>query len=105
MFCGCGERAWQWQAGGFTVEKRLSVGNLITIITVLAGGLFSWAQMQGRVDILQDKIDRVTQEVEKRADQWDDMKSRMIRVEEKLANQNELLKQIADSLKTQRQPQ
>jgi len=92
-------------AGTFTMEKRMSIGNLITIATVLAGGLFSYAQMQGRVDLLQDKLDRVTTEVEKRADQWDDIKSRMIRVEEKLANQNELLRQIAGSLKAPRTPQ
>ena len=75
-------------------DGRLSSGNLITILTVLGGIIYSWAAFEGRIAMLEADNRRHATIIERMERERGDLHSRVIRIEEKISNQNDTLQRI-----------
>lgn len=75
-------------------DHRLSVGNLITIGTVLVAVVFGWAKFDNRLGNVEQEIDRVSAKIEKLESERTDLQTRIIRIEEKISMQNDVLQKI-----------
>lgn len=83
-------------------DNKLSLGNLITIGVVGAGVIAGWYQFDARLALseaaragIEKRLDRI--EVDR-----DDLKVRVIRIEEKLSSQSDKLDRILRSVETGR---
>lgn len=84
------------------LDTRMSIGNLITIGTVLAGIVFGWAKFDSRISRLEENTARVETTVERLDRERTDLHTRVVRIEEKLSSQNDTLLRILRN--TERQP-
>lgn len=75
-------------------DHRLSIGNLITIGTVLVAVVFGWANFDNRLVSVEREMTRVSARLEKLENERTDLQARIIRIEEKISMQNDVLQQI-----------
>lgn len=88
-------------------DARLSIGNLITIAVVLVGLVSSWYQFDNRVALMEDRLiqrDLALDELKGRVTQMErerlDLSGRVIRIEEKISAQSEMLQRILRSVES-----
>lgn len=77
-----------------TFDNKMSIGNLITIVTVLAGIIYGWASFDGRIAMLEAESRRLAVTMERVDQGRNDLHARVIRIEEKISNQNDTLQRI-----------
>lgn len=82
-------------------DRRLSIGNLITIGVVLAGAMAGWFRFENRLTLVEthrssDKaaFEELRTRVGRIEEQRNDLTFRVIRIEERLTGQTELLQRI-----------
>lgn len=76
------------------IEGKVTVGNLITIVLIVASVIFTYASMQGRLDTVEKNLEVINKTYVNRdaldgeryitGYKLDDLKSRMERIERKL---------------------
>lgn len=83
------------------LDLRLSLGNIITIAVVAAGVMAGWFQFDARLTRIEDgravaqlAFDELKGRVIQMERERNDLSARVIRIEEKLSSQNELLARI-----------
>ncbi len=90
-------------------DRRLSIGNLLTIAVVLAGAMAGWFRFENRLSATEKDIatfnmltSGATSRLELRLSaietERQDLTTRVIRIEEKIGNQNETLQRILRSV-------
>lgn len=91
-------------SGSFHIDKRVPVALIITLIAQTAGIVWwaasiSAAQGQALIDAkrMEMRVDRIEAE-------RDDIKTRVIRIEEKIGNQNDTLREILRSVQRTGEP-
>lgn len=75
-------------------DARLSIGNLITIGTVAIAVVAGWFQFGNRVNLFEEQMRRQDVALERLDRERDDLKTRVIRIEEKISGQGETLQRI-----------
>jgi len=88
-------------AGGFHLDKRVNVALVMTMLVQTASivwwaATISAAQAQLLVD-----ASRIEIRVERMEGERDDLKTRVIRIEEKIVGQNDTLQQILSNVQTE----
>ena len=93
------------------LDLRLSLGNIITIAVVAAGIMAGWFQFDTRVTRLEDgravtqlAFDELKGRVTQMERERNDLSARVIRIEEKLSSQNDLLGRILRNTERARWP-
>lgn len=76
------------------LDKRIPIALIVTIMSGYAGGIWWLADLSNEVEIQGRNIERIEGEVEKRTIANTDANNRIIRIEEKVANQTEILQEI-----------
>lgn len=96
-------------------DNRLSLGNILTIATVAVAIVAGWYQFDNRLALAEDRFDRQVRQdddtrrrLEQRLDRIetdrDDLKVRIIRIEEKLVGQTDKLDRILRSVEGGAEP-
>lgn len=96
-------------------DNRLSLGNILTIATVAVAIVAGWYQFDNRLALAEDRFDRQVRaddenrrRLEMRLDRIetdrDDLKTRIIRIEEKLVGQTDKLDRILRSVEANSEP-
>lgn len=90
-------------------DRRLSIGNLITIGVVLAGAMAGWFKFENRLSAMEKDVAtfnmlangesaRLAVRLAALEGERQDLTVRVIRIEEKIGNQNETLQRILRSV-------
>lgn len=75
-------------------DARLSIGNIITIATLLIAIVAGWFQFDSRLTLVEVEQRRTSGAVEKLTQERTDLTTRVIRIEERLTGQAEMLQRI-----------
>lgn len=75
-------------------DHRMSIGNLITIGTVLVAIIYGWASFDGRLAAMESEMARATGRLDRLENERTDLHTRVIRIEEKISTQNDTLQRI-----------
>lgn len=75
-------------------DTRLSIGNIITIGTLLIAITAGWFSFENRVALVEAEQRRTAATVEKLQQERTDLTTRVIRIEERLTGQAEMLQRI-----------
>lgn len=75
-------------------DNRLSIGNIITIVTVLIAIVAGWFQFDSRLTLVEAEQRRTAGTVERMDRERGDLTARVIRIEEKVSSQNDVLQRI-----------
>lgn len=75
-------------------DNRLSVGNIITIMMLLIALVAGWFQFDSRLTLVEAEQRRSVALVDRMAQDRNDLSARVIRIEERLAGQAEMLQRI-----------
>lgn len=75
-------------------DSRLSIGNIITIGTVLIAIVAGWFQFDSRLTLVEAEQRRVATSMERIERERSDLYTRVIRIEERLTGQAEMLQRI-----------
>lgn len=75
-------------------DSRLSMGNLLTIATVLVAIIAGWFQFDSRLTMVEAEQRRTAKTVEGLVQERTDLTTRVIRIEERLTGQADLLQRI-----------
>jgi H+/gluconate symporter-like permease len=92
------ERAQDPDTSSWHLDKRIPVALIITIMTGYTGGVIWVSNLSNRIDLQDQTLSRIENEVEKRSTAASDASNRIIRIEEKLANQTEILQEIKQAV-------
>lgn len=80
------------------LDKRIPIALIATILIGYTGGVVWVSSISSEVMRQGRDLERVEDEVDKRTLQNTDASNRIIRIEEKLANQNEILQEIKSAV-------
>jgi len=75
-------------------DLRPSLSNLITIVTIAATIVFSWARFDARLGNVEKEVSGAAAKIEKLEAERSDLQARIIRIEEKISSQNDILQKI-----------
>ena len=75
-------------------DSRMSIGNIITIVTLMIAIIAGWFQFDARLTLVEAEQRRVAITVERDGKERSDLHMRVIRIEERLTGQTETLQQI-----------
>jgi len=75
-------------------DNRLSIGNIITIVTLIIAIAAGWFQFDSRLTMVEAEQRRNAATVDKLVQERTDLTTRVIRIEERLTNQAEMLQRI-----------
>lgn len=76
------------------IDSRISVGNIITIVTLVIAIVAGWFQFDSRLMLVEAEQRRNAATVEKMAQERTDLSARVIRIEERLTGQADMLQRI-----------
>lgn len=80
------------------LDKRIPIALIVTILSGYAGGIIWITNLSNKVGSHDKEIQRIDLEVDRRQEANTDATNRIIRIEEKLANQSDLLKDIREAV-------
>lgn len=80
------------------LDKRVPVALIVTILTGYAGGIWWVSDLSHKVDNNTKDIVKMENAISERAAQNTDASNRIIRIEEKLANQTDILREIKEAV-------
>lgn len=75
-------------------DSRLSIGNIITIVTLVIAIAAGWFQFDARLTLVEAEQRRNGAVVDKMAQERTDLTTRVIRIEERLTGQADMLQRI-----------
>jgi hypothetical protein len=84
------------------LDARFSIGNLVTIAMMLVGLVAGWFQFANRVSLVEADLRRTAAIVDRMEMERGDLSARVIRIEERLAGQAEILQRILRNTETDR---
>lgn len=75
-------------------DSRMSIGNIITIVTLMIAIVAGWFQFHARLTLVEAEQRRASITLERVEKERSDLHTRVIRIEERLTGQTETLQQI-----------
>lgn len=75
-------------------DNRLSIGNIITIVILVVTIAGGWFQFDSRLTLVEAEQRRITASMERVERERGDLHTRVIRIEERLTGQAEMLQRI-----------
>lgn len=75
-------------------DARMSIGNIITIVTVLIAIIAGWFQFDARLTMVEAEQRRVSVFMDRVEKERSDLHTRVIRIEERLTGQADMLQRI-----------
>ena len=76
------------------IDSRISIGNIITILTLIIAIVAGWFQFDSRLTLVEAEQRRNATAVDRMAQERTDLTARVIRIEERLAGQADMLQRI-----------